>query len=955
MKVSRPSLDKQYCKQQFVYNSFPQTNISSFTQSKYIISNSMKQNNLANTLQTQVKNPLEPKIDKADYFYQGQTSNSTLQLSQSLEFSSANNKKNVTPEILGAILDDNQKFSPNSPSNLKLCQKEIDLIQTAMDNDLSSLKFTGDNPNSYFLSAIETAMEILDSDSNFENMSLQSKTLRMLKLIEIDNRKCRLGCITILYLTLKKYWDEIEQSIKENVIEKVISILQNNYETQEELYLVSCLNICSLYGPDWMILLENIGLISMFITDFNYPYLQRATFVCLMSLEYEGIRTLIELSSKDYQEFQQYILSSLLRTPHIQKIIIVRALINELNSLNNGRILEALSALNRLYDIVDDKKIINYIGKLFYENKFKNCQMFIASILRTSGGNYGEAVLLTELDRTLDQTMRELICKILGFRLERIPNYLEMRLDRNDTDSIVKNPPGLFCKYFGQVTPVIGQTEQFFSEIEKSDESEDLIIDHSEEKKPSTIPEYLEVSTRDFFASLKRMLTLNYEHSKPEIVYKNQKQNLLDEIDLSCSSNEKIFSLLDFINPYPIQNNDYSSTSSFYLSSSPTTKQKISNNIIASLIKHLKDQNIKVRTASAISLGQIGLPEALPAIEHLSSNLKESDINLKAAIIWAIGRCAEGASNTVIPQIIQCLENKMWKVKRATLFSISRFGEKACERALPILIKMLRESPINKQLIAEAIVYLGKKGETELLNMINVESDSNYKLQGAIARAFAFINVNSTNLDFIIECLFRLSSSNFPFVRKNALYTIYHLSQKTQKNQTSLYNQGVIYLSSKNLIPFYYEKLKDKDTEIQNYAIFCIKSFGPQGELIFIEGLMKDPNYLIRANCGIGLGEIGVHTIRTLINHGIFDSKEYVRTTVEKIILKKMKIEDVVKYFENTNQLLSLKLLIGEIIDKNIEVSESFKKYCWKLINTIDQIINLSNSFSMNSNFEKSK
>ena len=175
-------------------------------------------------------------------------------------------------------------------------------------------------------------------------------------------------------------------------------------------------------------------------------------------------------------------------------------------------------------------------------------------------------------------------------------------------------------------------------------------------------------------------------------------------------------------------------SSSFYITAN-SSKQQISNNIISSLCSHLRDTNQKVRIASAIALGQIGLPESLPAIDVLTSSLKETDVNLKSAIIWAIGRCAEGASNRIIPVIISCLDNNMWKIKRATLYAISRFGEKASDRALPILCKLLRESPINKQLIGEAIVRLGTKGETELLSIINRENDDNYKLQGAIARA----------------------------------------------------------------------------------------------------------------------------------------------------------------------------------------------------------------------------
>ena len=88
---------------------------------------------------------------------------------------------------------------------------------------------------------------------------------------------------------------------------------------------------------------------------------------------------------------------------------------------------------------------------------------------------------------------------------------------------------------------------------------------------------------------------------------------------------------------------------------------------------------------------------------------------------------------------------------------------------------------------------------------------------------------------------------------------------------------------------------------------------------------MKDPNYLIRMNCGVGLAEIGVQNLRTLINHGIFNSNENIKKGIEKSIVKNMKIDEIVNYYENANQLLSLKLLLGEILEKNIELTDVFK------------------------------
>jgi hypothetical protein len=55
-----------------------------------------------------------------------------------------------------------------------------------------------------------------------------------------------------------------------------------------------------------------------------------------------------------------------------------------------------------------------------------------------------------------------------------------------------------------------------------------------------------------------------------------------------------------------------------------------------------------------------------------------------------------------------------------------------------------------------------------------------------------------------------------------------------------------------------------------------IKTFGPQAELIFIEGLTKDKNAVIRCECAKGLASMGVQNFRALL-FGLRDIDENVR------------------------------------------------------------------------------
>jgi HEAT repeat protein len=48
-------------------------------------------------------------------------------------------------------------------------------------------------------------------------------------------------------------------------------------------------------------------------------------------------------------------------------------------------------------------------------------------------------------------------------------------------------------------------------------------------------------------------------------------------------------------------------------------------------------------------------------------------------------------------------------------------------------------------------------------------------------------------------------------------------------------------------------------------AAEMMSNAGPHGELLLIEGLLKDANHVIRASAAHGLGHVGPKTIRTLL------------------------------------------------------------------------------------------
>ena len=236
---------------------------------------------------------------------------------------------------------------------------------------------------------------------------------------------------------------------------------------------------------------------------------------------------------------------------------------------------------------------------------------------------------------------------------------------------------------------------------------------------------------------------------------------------------------------------------------------------------------------------------------------------------------------------------------------------------------------------------MGIEGENNLLLIMNSEPDSNYKLKSAVIRSYIYADITSPNIDFILESIFKLGNNQSVSVRKACIFTIHELASRA--------NESITYLKKKNLIPFYYDKLKDKDLNIQGYAINCLKSLGPEGELVFIEGFTKDNNYLTRINCGLGLADSGIQNMRTLLL-GLQDKNKNVRNAIEKVIIVKMPISEVVNYFSYEGQLNSLKITVKELLNKKNQLQTVTVGYLEKLLSSIEECEDNNNINNENNN-----
>ena len=479
-------------------------------------------------------------------------------------------------------------------------------------------------------------------------------------------------------------------------------------------------------------------------------------------------KTLIELANKDFQELTCFILTMLLTTPHIQKAVIVKALIGEIYSKNAERRHACLAALNRMHEIIADDDSLQRIRDLFADNKID--KIFVASILRTCGFE-GEQILLKELKYSKDFTVRVASASVLFYRLNKEVNRLQVILDNNDYESNAKYAPGTFCKYLGKISPLVFE-EEYETDV-------------------------LEINSRDFLAALQRMLNVPLDHSNPQICFQ---ENFLtiDQFDISSATKEPLRKRFEFFGT-----NSQKETEE----TNPFGRFKINPNVIKGLVKALSDTNSAVKDTAAASIGRIGMPEASLAINGLVKLSKDAEVNIRAKAICAIGRIADGCSTAVIEHIFSSVDCNMWKVKSAALYALSCFGERA-SKYIPNLLKLLKDTSVNKQTVAETIIKIGFEGEKTLINLLKNTEDNNYKLKGSIVKAISLIDIGSANLDFALEIVFNSAESRNDLIRKCSLFTLNNLALKGK--------DFCQYLKTKSLIPVFYKALSDENPEIQS-------------------------------------------------------------------------------------------------------------------------------------------
>jgi len=195
--------------------------------------------------------------------------------------------------IISDLLD--SKIMNSTVSKKRLIQNEIENSQknffkrkSINDNDFTlNYSIFNDNKEMFidkYMEALETTM--LTIELKFDKLNLKDKIILLLDQTNDVKKDKRLGALVGLFLIIKRY--KIEEETVERIILKLIDLL-HNYDNQDEMFLVACMEILYLFANN-NIVVNQVTWISTLITDFSYMQLKKTAFNLLIATGQEGLK-----------------------------------------------------------------------------------------------------------------------------------------------------------------------------------------------------------------------------------------------------------------------------------------------------------------------------------------------------------------------------------------------------------------------------------------------------------------------------------------------------------------------------------------------------------------------------------------------------------------------------------------------------------------------------------------
>lgn len=300
----------------------------------------------------------------------------------------------------------------------------------------------------------------------------------------------------------------------------------------------------------------------------------------------------------------------------------------------------------------------------------------------------------------------------IKLKIEVIPYQVSQHYNLN---------PGTMCVYSGDLRPL-------------------FIAETAEKDSNAPQEDKIEINSRDFLAALNRYISLKYQDFA------------LRDTDSYPKDQEDFKNFNDF-NTYILER--FLKNESQEAEQTLKEQLQISPNIIKALIAQYNDRDKLVRESVVNTLGLIGYPEAVEALDMLVKALYDGEAQIRAVAAWAIGKLGDVGATKASRRLVELLKDNFWKVRTSACIALGCMGDSADTSLFAILVKALKDGSINKVVVCETLVRLGERGEFIILDILKKVPNVNYVLKAALIQSLELAEVNRPTIDFVIEELFR--------------------------------------------------------------------------------------------------------------------------------------------------------------------------------------------------------
>ena len=672
-----------------------------------------------------------------------------------------------------------------------------------------------------------------------------------------------------------KYTSDSDDCVKTSAIRQIHSIIRNSEHPVAHIYpsVMETLNLSmQLFRRHSTIL--NREILSLMITLSNYANEDTLLLAITMLREksqfenYDAVVWLIfrmgpkalktMLDSLDSNsEWTNIILSHVVNNPGVVESVVVPALHKECHSFDVDKRTCAVRALKCLG--VRVVSAVSTLAKMLIIGSVN--RVLVGEAIRAMGEE-GERVLLSLMHTCKDSLVREAIAKVFG----KIPYAIHtpMRILANSDISTYSRSPTPRILYFYRgnneqsVTPCL-----FFDSRELVLRLRKCILDGSLDKDFKN-EHLINEELTDFFV---KVHSLKPKPSKSNSTILN---NSIMNLNISHTNAKN--DTLSNTTSLTILKHHYAKNPVSEKAEQTMLRHVVSWECIQCLLSHLNHNDECVRVASAASIGNItDAANYGPIVDSLKASLLDPVNRVRAISLDALGKIGSTTDmqkqdlRSILKSMLPLLKDSHFNVRVAACrafcnFSkhiLTLFDRELYKSIFKQLLLVLKEGAIPRNDVAKCLSLLEHDGISRLILLLRSQTKNNTRIRIAAAHGLSLVDINSPFIDRTIECLFGCANDRMPLVRRAVLRALGVLANKSQEVNS--------YLSVRSLLPFLYEFLKDKEVCVRDMSAEVLALSGPYGELLLMEGLLKDKNPITRASSAHGMIKIGPKSIISLL------------------------------------------------------------------------------------------